>query len=495
MKKSSFKNPQKFYQLVSASAIILILTFIGLIVIISLDKIDRALLALIAALITFLVIVFLERESPNVIFTFLFGSEDDNYQNFHSLLLFFSMMFVVQLSSEGGVFQYITFKLLKMTKGKPVLLMLVFCTLSFLITSILTDVLTVLLLLPLTITLCRILDINPSPYIITQSILMKQGGTVFMISSVPAIMVSSYLNASFNEFFIIIGSKVFIIFVFTLIIFNIIVKAQLKQPKQGLDILLEFDVWTLVPNKSLMIRSMITLFSIIACFVIVPQSVLSTDMVAFIGAIVFAIVSKIDADTIIKKIDYKLLLYLMGIFILSGGLEYVGFINIISNLVKNITSSNLLTTSIFTLWFCAIVSGFIDNIPVARLLIPVIGNLTTGMTRTQVLTAYSGLVYGIVWGDNLTPYGDTLIALQVAKENNAPFKMSEFFKIGFTTAILQMILMTIIYCLIIEPLFGVILLAVLLGAGILLYLIRKKFFPNGFIYRLKIKIDALKKKK
>lgn len=478
----------------SAGTIILILTFIGLIVIVSMDKIDRALLALIAALITFMVIVFIENESPQLIFQFLFGTEEDDYQNFHSLLLFFSMMFVVQLSSEGGVFQYITFKLLKMTKGKPGLLMLVFCSLSFFITSILTDVLTVLLLLPLTITLCRILGINPNPYIITQSILTKQGGTVFMISSVPSIMVSNYLNASFNEFFIIIGSKVFIVFVFTLIIFNIIVKSQLREPKQGLDILLEFDVWTLVPNKKLMIRSMIVLVSIITSFVIIPQSILTTDMVAFIGAILFAIVSKIDTDKIIKKIDYKLLLYLMGIFVLSGGLEYVGFIDMISNLVKNITSSSLLITTIFTLWFCAIVSGFIDNIPVARLLIPVIGKLTTGMTRTQVLTAYSGLVYGIVWGDNLTPYGDTLIALQVAKENNAPFKMSEFFKIGFITAILQLILITIIYCLIIDPFFGFILLAILIGAFILLYLVRKRYFPNGFTYILKIKKDSLKVK-
>jgi Na+/H+ antiporter NhaD/arsenite permease-like protein len=183
-----------------------------------------------------------------------------------------------------------------------------------------------------------------------------------------------------------------------------------------------------------------------------------------------------------KKIQSKMK---KAVILLSGGLEHVGFIDIISNLVKNITSDNILVLTIFSLWFCALVSGFIDNIPVARLLIPVIGNLTVGMNRTQILTAYSGLIYGIVWGDNLTPYGDTLIALQVAKENNAPFKMGEFFKIGFITAIFQLLLITIMYSLILEPLLGLILLLFLIGIGALLYLIRKRYFPNGFIDGMK----------
>lgn len=183
------------------TAILIIITYVLLMVFISINVLDREILALGGAIVTFFALTLLEGASFTTFMSFLVGTAEDGYTNFHTLILILGIMIIVEISIQSGAFQFFSFRLIQMTKGKPIYLLIAFSALSFIITAIINDVLTVILLIPLTISICRIVKIDPIPYIIIEGIIIKVGATFLLISSIPNILVSAYLGLSFNTYF------------------------------------------------------------------------------------------------------------------------------------------------------------------------------------------------------------------------------------------------------------------------------------------------------
>jgi Na+/H+ antiporter NhaD/arsenite permease-like protein len=467
------------------SSILLIITFILLIVLIAVNKIDKSVVALAAGTFSFIVLSFLEGATFNVVVDFLIGTPQDGYVNLHAIILIFGMMVIVQICIEGGVFQFLAFRLIQMTKGKPLYLLIVFCSVSFFMAAIINDILTVIVLIPLTISVCKILDINPIPYIVIEGITVKLGGSVFLISSIPSVLIATYLRLSFVQFFLDIGILSIAIFVLTIMVFIGIYKNKLSPPRKGIDMLLEFNVWTFIVNRALMIKSILVLIGVIICFIIIPTTILSPDIIALIGAIILVIISGMDTEHIFEKIDFKLILYLMGIFLMVGGLEYMGIIKIIANSLGSLTTDDLLLTFIITLWLSAIISAFIDNITVAKILMPTVNLITLGYNSEDRIFIYSGMCYGLIWGDNLTPFGDTIILMNIAEKNGSHIRPVDFFKVAFPVAIFQLCMVSIIYSLIIRLYIGLILLAITFGIIIFIFIVIRYKKEGSFPIKLK----------
>ncbi|MFX1427529.1 MAG: SLC13 family permease, partial [Promethearchaeota archaeon] len=238
------------------SVIIILLCFFGVIFFIITEKLNRAIISLLGAIITYFVLIYFENLDFSIIVNLLFGSEGDGFVNLHSLILIIGMMMIVQISNDVGTFQFIAGKLIKLSRGKPILLMTIFCCVTFLVSAMLNNILTVIIIIPLTITVSRILNINPSPYILTQAILVNIGGTIFSISSIPNILISTYAGIEFTEFFINVGLISILVFGFTLAFFILLYRKDLVIPEEGKKALKEFDVWNVVQNKKLLYESL-----------------------------------------------------------------------------------------------------------------------------------------------------------------------------------------------------------------------------------------------
>ncbi|MFX1550319.1 MAG: SLC13 family permease, partial [Promethearchaeota archaeon] len=174
------------------SIIIILGCFIAVIIFIITNKLNRAISSLLGAIITYFVLIFIEGFDFSIIVDLLFGSASEGFVNLHSLIMIIGTMMIVQIAHEAGSFQFIAGKLIKLSGGKPVTLMIIFCAVTVFISAILNNILTVIIIIPLTITVSRILNINPSPYILTQAVLVNVGGTVFSISSIPNILITTY---------------------------------------------------------------------------------------------------------------------------------------------------------------------------------------------------------------------------------------------------------------------------------------------------------------
>ncbi len=442
------------------SIFIILSTFIGVIFFIITEKMNRAVVSLLGAILTYFVLIFIENLDFSVIVDLLFGSSDEGFVNLHSLILIIGMMMIVQISHEVGTFQFVAGKLIKLSKGKPVRLMVIFCCVTVLLSAILNNILTVIIIIPLTITVSRILNINPSPYILTQAILVNAGGTVFSISSIPNILITSYVRIEFIEFFINVGLISLIIFIFTLFFFIVIYKKELSIPEEGQKALKEFDIWNVVQNKRLLYQSLFSLIILFTLLTTIPSSILSPDIIALTTAIILIIITKLEPKEIINKIDFELIFYLLGIFIIVGGLEITGATEVIGLSILNLGGSNLFLQLLLILWFSAYLSSCIDNIPITKVLIPVADTMTETASLINRKQIFYSLAFGSNWGDNLTPLGDNILVMNIAEQNKRPITFKSFFKLGFITTNYQLIILSLYYCLVFYFQIGIIILGI-----------------------------------
>ena len=428
------------------------------------------------ALVAYFVLIFIEGKEFSVIVNLMF-SIDEDFVNLHSLILILSMMIIVQISHEAGLFQFIAIYLIKLSKTKPIRLMIILCCVTVLISAILNNILAVIILIPLTITISRILNINPIPYILTQSVLVNIGGTMFSISSIPNILITTYAKISFLEFLLNVGLLSLIVFLFTMFFFIILYKREINIPEEGKNVLKEYNVWNVVQSRKLLYLSAVSLFSLFIFFIVVPPNLLPPDIIALTIGIILIILSKLEPKEIISKIDIELILYLIGIFILAGSLELLGVLDIIGTFISTVGGGDTYVLLIIVLWISAFLSSSIDNIPITKVLIPVIGEIPGITSETIKKQLFYSLSLGANWGDNLTPLGDNILVMNIAEQNKRPISFKQFFKLGFVTTIYQLMIITIYFTLIMRLILGLILVfTIFFIISVLLLII--KFGPN-----------------
>jgi Na+/H+ antiporter NhaD/arsenite permease-like protein len=361
---------------ISASALLIICCFVCVIFFILAEK-NRAIVSISGALVTYFILIFIERSDSSIIVELLFGSKIDNYVNLHSLMLIIGMMFIVHISDEIGTFQFLAVIAIKMSRGKPIPLVTILCIVSAVFSSILNNILTVMILIPLTITISRVLNVSPTPYILTQAIVVNVGGTIFSISSIPNILIVKSAEITFPVYFLEIGFFSIIIFAFTILFFILLYKNELSIPKdKAINILLyDFDIWNVVQSRRLLYASLSALIILMISFFIVPEDLLPPDIIALSIAMILTVISRMDStevSRIIKKFDYELLFYLLGIFVITGGMEVVGVIDLMEDIFRNIGGGNEFIQIIIIMWIAAFSSSLIDNIPITKVLIPIV---------------------------------------------------------------------------------------------------------------------------
>ncbi len=438
---------------------------------------------MLGAVITYFVLIFIEGYDFSIIVDLLFGTPSDGFVNLHSIILILAMMMIVQIAHEAGTFQFIAGKLIKLSRGKPVLLLIIFCTVTVFISAILNNILTVIIIIPLTITVSRILNINPSPYILTQAVLVNIGGTLFSISSIPNILITTYANIEFFEFFLNIGTLSLIVFLFTLAFFILLYKSELKVPTGGPKILEEFNVWNVVQSRRLLYQSLISFVILMVLLIVIPSSLISPDMIALSIALILIILTRLNPKDIISKVDLELILYLLGIFIIAGGLEITGVTDAIGIALLNIGGVNLYLQLLILLWFSAYLSSCIDNIPITKVLIPVADAMAGSVPLINRNKIFYSLAIGANWGDNLTPLGDNILVVNIAEQNKRPISYKSFFKLGFVTTNYQLILISLYYTVVFNLIVGLIILGTVIFIMVIVIILHK-FGPNKVISQI-----------
>ncbi|MFR3567031.1 MAG: SLC13 family permease [Paraclostridium sordellii] len=393
------------------------------------EKINRAVAAMTGALLM-------------VIFNIVSFEHGLSHIDFNTIGVLIGMMLFVSVVKNSGLFEYVAILSAKKSKGDPWKIMLCFIILTAILSAVLDNVTTVLLIGPMTIVITQILKINPVPFLITQILASNIGGTATLIGDPPNIMIGSAANLSFIDFVINLGPVVVVILFFTIICFRFMFKKHLYVDDKYKEEILKLDESKAIKDKPLLIKSIIMIILILLGFVLHNIIHIESSIIALTGATVMMFIGKQDVDEILSSIEWSTIAFFGGLFVIVGGLVEVGIIDFIASYLINATSGNLALTMLVILWLSAIISSFLDNIPFVATLIPLI--LTMQAQGVDVTPIWWATSLGACLGGNGTLIGASanIVLSNVGDKNGYPISFKSYFKIGFPLMLLSIVIST-----------------------------------------------------
>ena len=413
------------------------LTSLGLLavyVLLSFEIIHRTTIAMVGAAFVIIVGILTGLFEASESFEFVTSSID-----FNTIGLLLGMMIIVAILGETGVFEYLGVRMSKASKGNMWRLMVMFCVFTATTSMFIDNVTTVLLIVPITISVFRTLKLSPIPFILAQVLASNVGGTATLIGDPPNILIGSAANIDFNSFIVNMGPTVGISLFVSLFILKFLFRKSLAEKPHNIEDLLSQNERILIKDISVLKKSLAVLIGVIFLFVIHGSINIEPSIIALGGAGILMIVAKSRPEQILKQIDWSTLIFFAGLFIIISGAEKAGAIDLFSNTVLQISGGNPWVLFFMIIWISAIASSFIDNIPFAATMIP----FTYAIYNTESIAAVFGslainplwwaLSLGVGFGGNGTVIGSSagIVATGLAEVNGHKITFNQFVRVGF----------------------------------------------------------------
>ncbi len=346
------------------------------------------------------------------------GAQASKGINWETIIFIAGMMIMVESMARVGFFRWLCLRLAKLVKYKATYIFLTFMVMSFVLSMFIDSITVILFLAAVTIELSRLLGFDPVSFIIAEIFCANLGGSATMCGDPPNIIIGTSLGYTFSDFAVNTGLIACVALVFTLVFFYLCFKKELKKSEGGVDT-------SNLPNPSEAITDkkgfIINVFIFLLAVVLLITHASTGLTVSFIGVLIAAvsvITSGKHALSILKKVDYKTLLFFVGLFIVVSGLEETGVLKSIADLIGKVCNGNLVLIILVILWVSAVASAFVDNIPFAATMLPVIKTLAVTQ-GVELSTLAWTLSIGADIGGSATPIGASanVVGTSVASKN------------------------------------------------------------------------------
>lgn len=366
-----------------------------------------------------------------------------SYVDLNTLGVLIGMMLFVAVVKNSGIFEYIAIKAAKIAKGRPWPLMVLFALITAVLSAFLDNVTTVLLIGPMTLAITSMLRINPIPFFMTQIMASNIGGTATLIGDPPNIMIGSAAGLSFTDFITNTGVAVLFVLAATIVCFYFIYGRKLHVEPEAMDSILQLDENKAIKDRSLLIKSVVMILLVVFGFVFHSQLHLESCTIALTAAAVMLLIGRQDVEEIVAGVEWTTILFFTGLFIVVGGLQETGVIQILANGLMDLTEGHMTLTILLILWVSAIVSSFLDNIPFVAILIPLI--LTMQSSGVDVTPLWWAVSLGACLGGNGTLIGASanVVLSGISNRHGFPITFASYFKVGFPLMLVSVAISTV----------------------------------------------------
>jgi Na+/H+ antiporter NhaD/arsenite permease-like protein len=324
----------------------------------------------------------------------------------NTMLLLGGMMMMVALLRHTGGFEYLAIRIAKRTARHPRHLLISLALAVSVISMFLDNVTTVIIFAPLTVLICRMVGLNPMPYLMAEAMMSNIGGIATLVGDPPNIMIGSAAGIDFNRFLWHMGPMVGVIWCVTLTLLLFRFRRELATPAAFTGIV-DLDETRAIADPRGLRRGLAGLAVIIALFFVHHHLHLYPSYATFVGLALVLAVSRPDPDTLTKHVEWTVLLFFAALFVIVGGVESSGLLTLIGHRLASISSNpeHLLTSCLLLMWVAALLSAVIDNIPFTVTMIPIVLSLeSSGVNATPMWWA---LALGVGLGGNGSHIGAT----------------------------------------------------------------------------------------
>ena len=381
------------------SAIIAILTFLIAYGILATEKINRTIIVGAGSLVL-------------LVFGVLDLAEAINYVNWETIGLLLGMFIIVVVLSDSGFFSYLAFVLAKKLNYNPQTMLIVFPLLAGLLASFVDSITVMLFLAALTIEIAKILRIDPVPLVVAEVVIANTGGASTLIGDPPNVILGTQLGFGFNEFVVNNGP---IAVVAALISVGVLFLMQRKNviPSAEIDAsaLSAIRPERTITNKRMLRLGLGALFAAVVLLIThgyiqqVYHIPITVALAALIPAFFLLLTGGRETEGTLKKVDYDVLLFFIGLFVIVGGLEKTGVIATFASGMVNVAAGNNVVLMSLLLWGSGFASGVIDNVPFALTMSYVIRDMSFVPSILATSLMVWAVSLGTDIGGNLTPIG------------------------------------------------------------------------------------------
>ena len=339
-------------------------------------------------------------------FWYLAGAAEEATAGINWATIFFiaGMMIMVEGMGRAGFFRWLCLWIAKVVKYKAVPIFITFMIMSFVLAMFIDSITVILFLAAVTVELASLLKFSPIPVILAEIFCANLGGSATMCGDPPNIIIGTSLGYSFGDFVSNTGVIAFISLVFVIAYFYLCFNKELRESSAKTGKINCPAPESAIKNKKDFVISTLIFLLAVVLLVTHAQTGLTVATIGIgIGIITLLSAGK-EAIILLKKTDYKTLLFFVGLFIVVGGLEQTKMLEIIAQFIAKISGGNMMLMVAIVLWISAIASAFVDNIPFAATMIPVIKSLAQTMGVDLSVLAWT-LAMGTDIGGSATPIG------------------------------------------------------------------------------------------
>ncbi len=436
------------------SQILAIVIFAIMFIVIVSGKVHRYIPALVGAALVIIVVFIGVMKSPEAVFSVLNlkqlaqfrfwipGHEqiESHGVNWQTIIFIGGMMVMVEGMAEAGFFRWLCLYVARMVNYRVVPILITFMLLAGFLAMFIDSITVLLFLSIVTIELARFLKFDPVPVIIAEIFAANAGGSATVCGDPPNIIIGTAFGYTFTDFAVNTAPIAWIGMLVTLVYFWFIFRKTLVSPQQDdsdSSLNQRPEPSEAITNPLLFGINTGIFILVVVLLITHAQTGLSVALIGCIAAFLALAASTKKALHIIQRIDWRTLLFFVGLFICVGGLEETGVLKMIAEYIGEVSGGNILLVVPIILWLSAFASAIIDNIPFAATMVPVIRQLSLAYGLSLPTLSWT-LALGTDIGGNATPIGASanVVGTAIAEKEGYPIGWGRFLRYAFPPMII-----------------------------------------------------------
>ena len=348
------------------------------------------------------------------------------------IFLLLGMMIIVGVIHKTGVFEFIAIKAIKIAKGDPKKALVYLVVLVASASAILDNVTTILLAVPMTLVICKQLNVNPVPFLLAEVFASNIGGAATLVGDPPNIIIASRANLSFNDFLIHMAPLVIVAMIVITPMLVWMFRKELVNTPEDRARIHELDEKSYLTNPVLMKKSLAVLGLVVLGFLLHTAIHAEPSVIALLGAGLLIAISGLRPSDYVQDVEWGTLVFFAGLFVMVGALVNVGAIQLLSDYLAEMVDGKPQLATGALLFVSAIVSGIVDNIPYVTAMSPVVADLSASVPAVHGDVLWWALAFGADFGGNATIIGASANVVAVGLAAKAGIKISfwQFAKYG-----------------------------------------------------------------
>jgi Na+/H+ antiporter NhaD/arsenite permease-like protein len=379
------------------------------------------------------------------------GHDDVHGIDWNTILLLTGMMVIVGITKETGVFEWLALKSAKVARGRPMAILAMLSLITAVLSAMLDNVTTVLLIAPVAIVICRTLEIDPVPMLICCVLASNIGGTATLIGDPPNIMIASAAGLTFLDFLRVDAPVCGVALLAFLGAARLVLAPKLQVAEERRLMVLQFDESKTIHDRKLLTKCLIVVSLTMVGFVLHGPLGLEPATIALSGAALLLILYGKSPAKVLEEVEWPTIFFFMGLFIMVSGLVKVGVVRMLAGEALNLTGGNTSTMTVLVLWLSAVASGIIDNIPFVATMNSLVIDIAHSVTNetgqaalhhASILPVWWALSLGACLGGNMTLVGASanVVVAGIAGSAGHPISFVRFMKYGVPVTLLTVVI-------------------------------------------------------